>query len=182
MRHRVHANAIVRMAIVVTVIVGASLAPNVPSVAATPQQKPNTLPCGGPMRSGAIDEPPQIEMASLPLDDLGRHELILHVVRKGNRFCYRYTLAGVVENRAPVLRVHRGETFAIRLVNELRGPAPGATMATSALASCAPGPMPPMSPQTFNGYMNHAAIAKPMSVVVASNMTPPGILMYIDRK
>lgn len=133
------------------------------STASAPQSRPKAAPCGGPLAPGAIVEPPQIEMASLPLNDLGRHELILRVVRKGDRFCYRYTLAGVEERRAPVLRVHRGEQFAIRLVNELSGPARGATMAASALAPCAPRPMPRMM-ETFNGYMNHPAIAAPMSV------------------
>lgn len=113
------------------------------------------MPCGGPLRSGDIEEPPQVDVAALPVDDRGTPELILRVVRQGDRFCYRYRLGGVEERRAPVLRVHRGGTFAIRLVNELQGPAPGAAMSAKALAACKPSVMPPMPERSFVGYMNH---------------------------
>ena len=89
-----------------------------------------------------MEEAAQVVVSSLPANNAGVHELILRVVRQGDRFCYRYNLGGIEQRRAPTLRVRRGETFAIRLVNELRGYAPGATMRASALAPCRHGMMP----------------------------------------
>src|SRR5579863_136477 len=116
---------------------------------------PKPAACGVPVPSGLLAEPPQIQVGSLPRNDRGNPELILRVVRQGDRFCYRYILNGQPEEQAPILRVHRGETFAIRLVNELQGTARGATPAASALQRCWPRQMPMMSAKTFNGYMNH---------------------------
>lgn len=124
----------------------------------------NAQRCEPPVAPGEIAEPRQIEAAALPVDDQGRHELVLRVVREGLRFCYHYTFDGADQADAPVLRVRRGETFAIRLVNELDGPAPGATMAASALAPCTPQMMPDVKPETFVGYMNHPAVARPMTM------------------
>lgn len=136
-----------------------------PTASAAPESAaPKQTPCGGPFRSGAIDEPPQVDVGALPLNDLGRHELILRVVRQGDRFCYRYAVAGVEQRRAPVLRVHRGETFAVRLVNELRGPAPGATMAAASLPACKPSAMADMPARRFVGYMNHTIETRSMTV------------------
>ncbi|MEO9097732.1 MAG: multicopper oxidase domain-containing protein [Candidatus Baltobacteraceae bacterium] len=84
------------------------------------------------------------------------------MARDGDRFCYRYTLAGAGENRAPILRVRRGERFALRIVNELDGPAPGATMAASAIPRCMPQPMPSMLPVSYVGYMNHPTQSRAM--------------------
>jgi FtsP/CotA-like multicopper oxidase with cupredoxin domain len=141
-----------------------SLIPRASSVSAAPQAAPGRAPCGGPIRSGEIVEPPQVDAASLPLNDLGRHELILRVARQGDQFCYRYTLDGVQESRAPVLRVRRGERFAIRLVNELGRPAPGATQSARTLATCKPSAMPAMPSQAYAGYMNHVIQARSMSM------------------
>jgi len=120
--------------------------------------------CGAPLSPGPIVEPPQIEMSSLPLSDRGQHELVLNVVRAGDRFCYRYALDGVAQSAAPILRVHPGETFAVRIVDELHGAAPGATMAASALAPCKPQSMPDMMPHEYVGYMNHLIESRMMSV------------------
>ncbi len=134
------------------------------SAASAPREPSKQTPCSGPLHSGAIEEPPQVVVSSLPANDAGVHELVLRVVRQGDRFCYRYTLGGIEQRRAPTLRVRRGETFAIRLVNELRGYAPGATMPASALAPCRPSMMPAAAAESVQGYMNHTAIARPMAM------------------
>jgi FtsP/CotA-like multicopper oxidase with cupredoxin domain len=94
-------------------------------------------------------------MSSQPLNDLGKHELILRVSKAKERFCYRYTLNGVQQNVAPVIRVHRGETFAIRIANEISGPARGAKMAASALQPCMPMAMTMGQTRIAPGYLNH---------------------------
>jgi FtsP/CotA-like multicopper oxidase with cupredoxin domain len=159
----IFATRIGAQAAVVALLCTSAFVPNA-SVASAPHATHEQAPCSGPLLSGAIEEPPQIEVSSLPLDDAGTHELILRVVRQGDRFCYRYTLSGVEQRRAPTLRVRRGQTFAIRLVNELRAPAPGATMAASALTPCKPGMMPAASSEMFPGYMNRMAVARPMAM------------------
>lgn len=129
-------------------------APSPAALAAAPKPpKPHV--CGAPAASGELKEPPQVRMASQPKDDRGRPELILRVARDGDRFCYRYTLEGVAENVPPVIRVTRGEQFDLRVVNEISGPAAGATMTASALAPCKPAPPMTGPVQTFSGYMNH---------------------------
>lgn len=109
-------------------------------------------------------------MSSQPLNDRGRHELILRVANVKDRFCYRYMLGGVEQHVAPVIRVHRGETFAIRIVNEISGPAKGAAMAASALPPCSPMHMGMSEGHAFPGYLNHTqyyeatSAAKPTDV------------------
>jgi FtsP/CotA-like multicopper oxidase with cupredoxin domain len=120
-----------------------------------PAVPPVTAVCGIPLQSASLPALPQIEVSALPVDDQGLHEIILRVRRAGQRFCYRYTFNGAVHNVSPVLRVHRGERFALRIVNELSGPAPGATMNASALQPCLPAAMPAMKPRAFVGYLNH---------------------------
>ena len=120
--------------------------------------------CPGPMAPGALPEPPNIEVGALPLDDLGQHELIMRVAWDRPRFCFRYTLNGAPQSVPPTLRVHRGERFAIRLVNEISGPAPGATMKASALAPCMPAPMPDAKVTVFSGYLNHTVYARSMKM------------------
>jgi len=120
-----------------------------------PAPPPTPAICGAPIASGALSTLPQIQMASLPHDDRGLPELILRVARDHDRFCYRYTLNGVEEHVAPILRMHRGERFAIRIVNELAGPAKGAEMAASALPPCMPMAMPMSAVRAARGYLNH---------------------------
>lgn len=129
--------------------------------------------CGAPIAAGMLLEPPQVDVGTLPLDDLGRHELIMRVVRDGPRFCFHYTLNGAPEIVPPTLRMHRGERFAIRLVNEISGPAPGATMKASALAPCMPAPMPDATVATFSGYLNHTIYARRM------NMQPLDVNLHL---
>ena len=118
--------------------------------------------CGGAVRSGPIQEPLEIHTSSLPVDDRGWHELILRVYKSGERFCYRTSISGTETAQSPVLRVHAGDRFAVRIVNELDGPASGATIAASALPHCGPMPMPQMAPQLSLGYMNHTIRSQPM--------------------
>ncbi|HET6896623.1 MAG TPA: multicopper oxidase domain-containing protein [Candidatus Baltobacteraceae bacterium] len=120
--------------------------------------------CGRPIASGAFIEPPAVALDHMPLDDLGRHEFIMRVVRAGARFCFHYTLGGVEQNVAPTLVVHRGERFAVRLVNEISGPASGATMKASDLPRCAPAPMNAMQPHAFSGYLDHTIYSRYMEM------------------
>lgn len=120
--------------------------------------------CGAPIAAGTLLEPPQVEVGTLPLDDLGRHELIMRVVRDGPYFCFRYALNGVPQIVAPTLRMHRGERFAIRLVNEISGPASGTTMKASEIAPCMPAPMADAKVATFSGYLNHTIYARAMKM------------------
>ncbi|HVA33435.1 MAG TPA: multicopper oxidase domain-containing protein [Candidatus Baltobacteraceae bacterium] len=99
-------------------------------------------------------------MSSLPLDDRGWHELILRVFEAGDRFCYRYRFDGVERHRAPILHVHAGERFAVRIVNELDGPASGGNMPASALPACSPMSMPDVPIHRYVGYMNHTIEAR----------------------
>ena len=129
---------------------------------AAPQTQAPTHVCGTPLPPGPIVEPPQIDMSSQPLNDLGWNELILRVNRSGDRFCYTYALDGNEQNVAPVIRVRPGERFAVRIVDELDGPASGATMAASALPQCKPMSMPDVPVRTYTGYMNHTIDARTM--------------------
>lgn len=122
------------------------------------------LACGKPIPPGAFIEPPALALDALPLDDLGRHELIMRVVRAGGRFCFQYTLNGVEQNVAPTLLVHRGEHFAVRLVNEIGGPAAGATMKASRLPRCMPATMKAVQPHAFSGYLNHTLYSRYMEM------------------
>lgn len=138
---------------------------------AAPAQKARALPhvgvgapCGAPVPAGPLVDPPQIEVGRLPLDDRGQHELILRVAGDHGRFCFKYALNGAEQHVAPILRVHRGERFALRVVNELRGPATGASIPASALARCMPSPMPAMMTKHYVGYLNHTVYARSMQM------------------
>lgn len=132
------------------------------------QQRPPALQqvpqCEATLGTGQLVEPPQIDVGTLPLDDLGRHELVLRVARDGARFCFHYELDGVPQIVPPTLRMHRGERFAIRLVNEISGPAPGATMKASTLAPCMPAPMTDEKIVAYSGYLNHTVYARIMKM------------------
>lgn len=113
-----------------------------------------SLPCGSDSAAGSLTEPPIIDVASLGTDAQGLHQLVLHVASDKDRFCYRYELGGVTQTAAPTISVHRGERFALRLINDLPGPAPDAANAAT-LSPCMPMMMPPAKPRTFVGYLNH---------------------------
>lgn len=103
-------------------------------------------------------------MTTLPHDDLGWPELILRVRQRGERFCYRYDYDGQTQHRAPIMVVHPGDRFAVRVVNELVGPATGATLPASKLPPCKPRAMPDTVPRPFVGYFNHAIEARAMKM------------------
>ncbi len=127
---------------------------------------PKGLPpiCGGPLPSGPITSGPRIDMTALPHDDLGWPELILRVRSRGERFCYRYAYGGRTYHRAPIMVVRPGDRFAVRVVNEMTGPASGARMAASALPPCKPRPMPNVMPRPFVGYFDHTIEARAMKL------------------
>lgn len=156
--------------LVVVAVMGVSGSERAQQVVVSPMHVPR---CEGPIAAGTLPEPPNIDVAALPLDDLGRHELILRVVRDGPRFCFHYVLNGEPQIVAPTLRMHRGERFAIRLVNEIAGPAPGATMRASELAPCTPASMPAVKPTMFSGYLNHTIYARAM------HMTPLDVNLHL---
>jgi FtsP/CotA-like multicopper oxidase with cupredoxin domain len=94
-------------------------------------------------------------MWTTPLDAQGEHELILTVHKDGDRYCYRYRWDGAVQTVAPTIRVKPGERFAIRIVNEIAGPAGGETVASNALPPCKPMMMPDPPVHHWVGYLNH---------------------------
>jgi FtsP/CotA-like multicopper oxidase with cupredoxin domain len=121
-----------------------------------PAVPPRPAVCGVPVASGALRALPQIDVASLSRDDRGLPELILHVARDGDRFCYAYTVNGVAHHDAPVLRMHRGDRFAIRIVNDLAGAAKGGSIAASAVPACRPMAMPMQTMRPLPGYLGHS--------------------------
>ena len=134
------------------------------SLALSPNLPPNVPFCGSPIPSGELVEPAIIDISALPRDSLGRRELILSAVHSGERFCYRYLWKGAERYGVPTLRVHRGERFVLRLVNELSNPAPAAAMSAARLAKCQPASMPQVKPQIFSGYLHHALYARDMTM------------------
>lgn len=155
------AGSLVSLPFVVAMAMGASVSAGVQQPAVSRDHVPQ---CAPPRAPGELLEPPNVDVATLPLDDLGHHEIILRVARDGPRFCFHYTLNGTPQIVPPTLRVHRGEQFAIRLVNEISGAAPGAAMRTSALTACMPGPVMPAKVTTFSGYLNHTIYARSINV------------------
>lgn len=115
-----------------------------------------TLPCGSDSPAGVLAEPPLVRMQSLPVNAQGLHELVLHVANDKDRFCYRYRWNGEDRWIAPTISVHRGERFALRLINDLPAPAPSSAYAPT-LQPCMPMPMPTQHAKTqvFVGYLNH---------------------------
>ena len=102
-------------------------------------------------------EPPDVDVSTLPRNAAGQHELILIARRDPGRFCYRYRWDGVDQTTQPTIHVHRGERFALRLVNEIAGPSPGEAVASSALPACAPMAMPPVAAIEHPGYLHHTS-------------------------
>jgi FtsP/CotA-like multicopper oxidase with cupredoxin domain len=114
------------------------------------------LPCGSDAVRGDLTEPPFIDVSTLPVNAQGLHELVLRVARVKDRFCYRYQWNGLTQTTAPTISVHRGERFALRLINDLTAPAPPSADA-AVVAPCMPMPMPMAKdkPRTLVGYLNH---------------------------
>jgi FtsP/CotA-like multicopper oxidase with cupredoxin domain len=97
-------------------------------------------------------------MKEMPLDDRGFHELVLAAHEVRDRFCYHYWQDGVERIGSPAIHVYPGETFAIRIANDIGAPSPGERLAASKLESC----MPPMRMASmyapvdhYVGYLNH---------------------------
>lgn len=152
---------LVPLLVVAAATIGISASAHARKAAVPPE---HAAPCGSAIAPGALLEPPNVDVASLPLDDLGRHELIMRVLHDGDRFCFHYSLNGTEHHVAPVIRTHRGERFALRLVNEIGGSAPGALMKAGELTPCMPMPMQPPQIQHFSGYLNHVIDASQMAM------------------
>jgi hypothetical protein len=105
--------------------------------------------------SSELSEPPDVDVSSLPIDASGERELIIGVHSHGDVFCYRYTLNGVTYIAAPTIRVHRGEHFALRIANDIRGQSKGEFAASSSLPPCKPMSMPEAHITHYVGYLNH---------------------------
>ena len=98
--------------------------------------------CGPALASPPYTDPPVVVVSQLPIDASGNHELRLAVHRDDDRFCYRYKLNGAVQTVAPTIRVHRGEAFDVRIINDISGPSKGESIASDALPPCLPMAMP----------------------------------------
>ncbi len=127
--------------------------------------------CGPRAVPSQLVEPPDIDVAMLPLNAKGEHELILTVHTDGRgiaqRYCYTYLWNGAAQTVAPTIRVHRGEHFAIRIVNDIAGTSKAARMASSAIPECMPMAMPAPVTNHYVGYLNHTIDDRYMAV-------PPG--------
>ena len=100
-------------------------------------------------------DPPVIEIAKLPTDAGGQHELKLAVHQDDDRFCYRYQLNGVTQTVAPTIRVHRGESFDFRVINDIAGQSKGEFVSSKALPKCMPMAMDDAPVVHYVGYLNH---------------------------
>jgi FtsP/CotA-like multicopper oxidase with cupredoxin domain len=56
---------------------------------------------------------------------------------------------------APTIRVHPGEHFAVRIVNEIAGASKGEAVASTAIPACMPMAMPAATTTQYVGYLNH---------------------------
>ncbi len=124
--------------------------------------------CAPPAGAQELVDPPNVEVWNLPLNAQGDHELILAVHHAGHgageRFCYRYLWSGVVQTVAPTIRVHQGEHFAIRIVNDIVGPSKGEGVASTAIPPCMPMAMPAPVTHHYVGYLNHTIDDRYMKV------------------
>lgn len=132
-----------------------SLAPQT-SVAATAAQ-PAAGACGPIPHATNVVEPQEVDMWDAPVDASGEHELILavHNDEGGDRFCYTYRWQGVQHTVAPVVHMRRGETFDIRLVNDIASQSPGETAPSTDIPACKPMQMQNVPVQHWVGYLNH---------------------------
>jgi FtsP/CotA-like multicopper oxidase with cupredoxin domain len=137
-----------------------------PSAAAGAKPQPSF--CGPLVPPHELVEPPDVDVAKLPLNAAGEHELILtaHTDGRGlaQRFCYTYDWNGTVETMAPTIRVHRGEHFAIRLVNDIAGTSKADRVSSTAIPACMPMAMPAPTTNHYVGYLNHTIDDRYMAV------------------
>ncbi len=121
--------------------------------------RPMPIFCGPTTAPRELVEPPDIDVAKLPRNAAGEHELILTVHTDGRglaqRYCYTYVWGGEKQTIAPTIRVHRGEHFAIRIVNDIAGASKGDRVASTAIPACMPMMMPAPVPNHYVGYLNH---------------------------
>jgi FtsP/CotA-like multicopper oxidase with cupredoxin domain len=124
------------------------------TAAPTLSSKPPPI-CGALVSTHAVVEPPDVDVRTLPKNAAGEPELILNVHRDGPRYCYRYSINGTAETIAPTIRVHRGDRFALRIVNSIASANNADRAASNAIAPCMP--MAMAQPQTVHyvGYLNH---------------------------
>jgi FtsP/CotA-like multicopper oxidase with cupredoxin domain len=113
--------------------------------------------CGPVTHPANVVEPQAVDMWDAPLDASGDHELILAVHQDdgGNRFCYFYRWQGMVHYVAPVIHMRRGESFAIRLVNDITSQSRGESLPSTDIPACKPMQMPNVPVQHWVGYLNH---------------------------
>jgi FtsP/CotA-like multicopper oxidase with cupredoxin domain len=116
--------------------------------------KPPPL-CGALLSARALSEPPDVDVRTLPKNAGGEPELILTVRRDRDRYCYRYLLDGSLQTVAPAIRVHRGDRFALRIVNEISSVTDSALATSNAIARCMPMAMPIPPAVHYVGYLNH---------------------------
>ena len=123
-----------------------------------------TSPCTVIDTGETVQNPPSVQMWRMPKNDRGVHELILSVHRDGDRFCYNYELDGATRHRTPVIHVRPGESFAIRLVNDISSQAKGEFVNASSLPHCAPMPIHEGPLEHFSGYLNHTVDFRPVNM------------------
>jgi FtsP/CotA-like multicopper oxidase with cupredoxin domain len=111
--------------------------------------------CGALSVSRDVVEPPNVDVSALPVDADGLHELIMAVHKSGGIFCYRYRWNDAEQTVAPAIRVHRGDRFALRIVNDISSQSAGERVSSSSIPPCKPMPMPPAPLRQFAGYLNH---------------------------
>lgn len=141
----------------------ASLVPRTSLAATAP---PAAGACGPVTHSTNVAEPPAVDMWDAPVDASGDHELVLavHTDEGGDRFCYTYRWQGVEHTTAPVIHMRRGETFAVRLVNDIASQSLGESVPSTAIPPCKPMVMPNAPVQHWVGYLNHTIDDRDMSV------------------
>src|SRR5579863_2127682 len=122
--------------------------------------------CGPNPHSRELVEPPNVDVWTLPVNAANVPELILAVHKDGDKFCYHYTLDGVAQTIAPTIRVHRGERFAIRIVNDISGPSRGEQVSSAQIPPCMPMAMPRSATLYHVGYLNHTIDDRYMPVSV----------------
>lgn len=143
------------VALALLVITTSASAPVSAGAAAPARPKPPPV-CGQTSPSHAMVEPTDVDFTQLPRNASGERELILAVrATKDGIFCYHYRYRGIVRSGSPTLIVHRGEHFALRVVNDISSQSRGEFVASSALPPCTPMAMPPAPVHHYVGYLNH---------------------------
>lgn len=128
---------------------------SIPATSLASSVKQHASPCGALSGAHTLVEPPDVDVWTLPKDAGGERELLLAVHRSGDQFCYTYAGGNGTQTQAPVIRVKRGERFALRVVNDISGPSKGEHVASTALAQCMPMRMPAAPVHHYVGYLNH---------------------------